>query len=125
MTDIVYIDDEPALLRASELVLESCGLSVVTFERPEEAITFIHDHDVGIVCCDFRMPRMTGLEVLRAMKKEIPFFLISGDIQIQEELKNEPGLSGFLAKPLSFFDLAELAKETLGKSHLPLGPETP
>ena len=115
MIDIIYIDDEPALLRAATLVLESCGLSLATFERADEAIAFIRDHDVGLVFCDFRMPGMTGVEVLRAIEKELPFFLISGDIQIQQELKDEPRLTGFLAKPLSFFDLAKLAKETLGK----------
>lgn len=116
MIDIVYIDDEPALLRASELVLESCDLSIATFEDPTEAIAFLRNNEVGLVLCDFRMPKMTGLQVLRAIDARVPFYLLSGDIQIKRDVANEPGLTGFLSKPLSFFDVADLAKETLGRT---------
>jgi two-component system C4-dicarboxylate transport response regulator DctD len=114
VTEIVYIDDEAPLLRACELVLNSCGLSVTTFEHADEAIAFIRDNEVGIIFCDFRMPRMTGLEVLRAIDKKAPFYLLSGDVQTEEDVGGEPGLTGFLAKPLSFFEVADIAREALG-----------
>jgi DNA-binding NtrC family response regulator len=115
MTEIVYIDDEPALLRAMSLVLESVGLSVAAYESPEEAVVFINGNEVGVVFCDYRMPKMTGLQVLRALDKEVPFYLISGDLQIEDEVKNEARLTGFLAKPLSPFAVVDLAKKALGK----------
>ena len=116
MTDVVYIDDEIALLRAAQLVLQSCDLSVETFQDASEAIAFVRDNDVGIIFCDFRMPKMTGLDVLRALGGNVPFYLMSGDIQTKEDLQDEAGLTGFLAKPLSFFDVAYIANEALGKS---------
>ena len=116
MIDLVYIDDEPALLRAMTLMLEACGLSVAAFESPVEAVAFINDHDVGMVCCDCRMPIMSGLEVLQALDKKLPFYLITGAIDIESELSGEPGVSGFLAKPLSPLKVADLAKAVLGKN---------
>lgn len=115
MIDVVYIDDEPSLLRVCKLVLESLGLSVATFEHAGEALEFIGASDVGVILCDYRMPDMNGLDVLRSMKVRRPFFLVSGDIQIEELTKGEPGLSGFLCKPLSFIGIAELVRNALNE----------
>ena len=114
MIDVVCIDDEPSLLPVSSLVLRSCGFSVKTFESPQEGVNFINRNEVGLVLCDHRMPYMTGLEVLHAVTAELPFYLVSGDLEIGAVPTEDPRLRGVLAKPVSPLKLAGLAKAVLG-----------
>ncbi len=115
MIDIVCIDDETALLRILSVFLESRGFSVATFEDPSEGVDFINQNEVGLVLCDQRMPSMTGLDVLKAVDAELPFYLVSGDLKVSAVSADDPRLCGVLAKPVSPRKLAELAEAVLGR----------
>lgn len=117
MIDIVCIDDEPQILRVESLLLRASGFSVEVFEYPEEAVEFINQNEVGLILCDYRMPAMNGLDVLRAIAQTIPFYLVSGDLEVDAVVAAEPRLSGVLMKPVPASKLVELAKSVLGASH--------
>lgn len=97
MSSVVYIDDEAMLCRVVSMVLRRIDVQVATFTDAEEAVAHVTDSAPDLVICDYRMPKMNGLEVLAALPDAIPFVLVSGDLN-HGDLSNE-GVTAVLAKP--------------------------
>jgi CheY-like chemotaxis protein len=114
--DLVYVDDEEPLLRAFSYILEKAGLSVATFSSPNEALDFIAANEVALILCDYRMPGMTGLEFLDAMDKDVPFYLLSGDLMLAEQVADLPRVAGIFRKPLSPVAVAAQVGKILGRT---------
>lgn len=99
---VVYIDDEPAICRIVQLRIGAAGLPVETFTDAREALDWIAGHPVRCVLCDQRMPLMSGLEVRDRLSKELPFWLVTGDLSVRDDLGGRSGIRGVLRKPIDF-----------------------
>jgi two-component system probable response regulator PhcQ len=97
---LVYVDDEPALCRIVARVLARTGARVHTFTDPREALAFLQTTVVDAVISDYRMPEMTGIELLQQLARDVPFFIISGDLWILDEVGHIPRVTGVLQKPV-------------------------
>ena len=106
MKSVVYIDDEPMLCRAFKKIFENAGVPVITFTEPKLAIAYLRDHPPAVVICDYRMPSMSGLDVLDHVRPGTPFFLVSGDLAITLA-KDDPRVTGILTKPFRAETLLE------------------
>jgi CheY-like chemotaxis protein len=96
---IIFVDDEPLLCRALTLVLKRLGRVVLAFTDPREAIAQLAKSErPAVVICDYRMPGLTGLEVLALTPAGIPFILISGDLAVGES-EQLARVTAFLPKP--------------------------
>ena len=104
----VYVDDEPSLCRVFGLLLRRAGADARTFTDPEEALEFIAHNEVAVVICDYRMPEMTGLDLRGRIARDVPFFLVSGDLSVEEDLGDDARLSGVISKPFRPEDLLAL-----------------
>lgn len=105
---VVYIDDEPALCRVFQLILSRLPCEVITFTDPRAALAYIRANAVTVVVCDYRMPELNGLQVLDGIDKNVPFFIVSGDLAVASIVGDDARVSGVLTKPLrpeSLFDL--------------------
>jgi putative nucleotidyltransferase with HDIG domain len=75
---ILYVDDEPFVLNAFRRMVALAGFEPVTFGSPGEALAWLtaqptHGPEaLEVVCSDFRMPEMTGLEFLAAAHRVAP-----------------------------------------------------
>jgi PAS domain S-box-containing protein len=86
MTDtpiqILYVDDEPALLEIGRLFLERSGdITVRTAESPHEGVKFLEDHAVDAIVSDYQMPHCDGiafLKYLRSKNDMTPFIIFTG-----------------------------------------------
>jgi len=98
---VVYIDDEPALCRATRMVFELMEIPVPieTFTDPFAALEFIRIQHVLLVICDYRMPGLSGLELLERIERDIPFYVVSGDLDVTRWTDGNPRVTGVLAKP--------------------------
>lgn len=76
MRRLLLVDDEQnvlnALVRAMRLHLAIPELQIETFTNPFDALTRVCEADFDIVISDFRMPEMTGVEFLHAIKDVAP-----------------------------------------------------
>ncbi len=121
MTDpVVYIDDEEDLCRIFRLLVgRETGAAVETFTDPFKALEYLETHPASAVLCDFRMPQLTGLDVLERMKNAAPFFLISGDLYVQDLVGNNPRVAGVIRKPISPPQLIDLVRPFLERAPKP------
>jgi len=107
---IVYIDDEPMLCRAFRAVLASADIAVETFTDVDAALEYIRAHDVAAVFCDYRMPTVTGADVLDRIDRPIAFYFVSGDLEAANAVEGDPRVTGILPKPYRPAALLALVK---------------
>ena len=112
---ITLIDDESSVLFALKLLLEAFGFVVSEFSDPEAAVAHLRTQDPADIClCDLRMPKLTGLQVLRLCKEANPkvkFVLMSAHAS-DEELKQARllGVDATLTKPFTPEELQALVR---------------
>jgi len=99
----VIIDDEPL----ARDVVESFAKAVpflnilATFEDPVDALLFVKDQSVDIIFSDIEMPKLNGLEFVRALENSIVVIFITAyrDFAIDGF---ETGATDYLVKPVRF-----------------------
>ncbi len=78
---ILLIDDNRLGLAARKAVLEELGYRISTAGSGAEGLKRFAETDYALVITDYRMPRMSGLEVIRRIREqapEVPIILLSG-----------------------------------------------
>jgi DNA-binding NtrC family response regulator len=102
---ILLVDDEQIVVTSITAFLELDGqFDVFGFTDPAEALRFAQAHSVDVVICDYRMPVLNGLQLLRQIKEAQPeasrILLTShADARSAIEAINKVGLFQYLEKP--------------------------
>ena len=65
MTDILVIDDEPSIREFLDIFLRREGYRPTLVEDAVSGIAKLGEHDYDIVLTDLRMPRGSGMDVLK------------------------------------------------------------
>lgn len=121
----MVIDDDPAFLDCIRLSLkQEQGYTVTTVSDPEQALQMIYDNSFATVISDVQMGKLSGLDILKAVRKyddKIPVVLITGCCE--EEIMRESihlGVYDFLRKPFEISDLLITVKQALEANRLSL-----
>jgi DNA-binding NtrC family response regulator len=106
---ILVVDDEAPQRELIGGFLKKQGHEILLAGSGQEALARVRETRVDLVLSDFKMPGMTGLDLLRGVKTvnpEIPFLLLTayGSVETAVEAMKE-GAADYLTKPL---DLDEL-----------------
>jgi CheY-like chemotaxis protein len=103
MTKILLVEDSKFLRLATERALARAGYEMSSAADGEEALTMARDKLPDLILLDMLLPKMSGPEVLRELKKDsltraIPVVVISGLSQKNAARLHEDGAAGFLEK---------------------------
>ena len=117
MKQILIADDDLSMRQALAESLESCGFEVETAENGADALLKFEKGKFEVVVTDMRMPKMTGMDVLRGIKKiapQTPVILITayGTVKTAVEAMKE-GAAEFIMKPFSLDDLEFAVRNVL------------
>ncbi len=117
MKQILIADDDLSMRQALAESLESCGFDVETAENGSDALLKFQQGRFAVVVTDMRMPKMSGMEVLRGVKKispRTPVILITayGTVKTAVEAMKE-GAAEFIMKPFSLDDLEFAVRNVL------------
>ncbi|MDQ1921040.1 response regulator [Massilia pseudoviolaceinigra] len=116
MRRILLVDDEinvlNALVRAMRQHLEIEDLHIETFTDPFDALTRCAECTFDLVISDFRMPQMTGVEFLHAIKEVAPdtvrmILSASTEFETVTSAINDAQVFRFIPKPWQVGDLRE------------------
>jgi DNA-binding NtrC family response regulator len=112
---ILVVEDEEKLRRVIELQLASAGFDVEKAGTAEEALKIADRAD--LVLTDLRLPRMTGLELLAAIRRQnsqTPVVVMTafGTIETAVEAM-KAGATDFLLKPFSLEHLMTVVEKAL------------
>ncbi len=102
---ILVVDDEPSVRTVARMMLERKGFDVLAAADGQEALEVFSQRDDGVdlVLLDMTMPRMSGQETfrqLRRIRSDLPVLLTSGYNE-QDAISRfaGKGLAGFIQKP--------------------------
>jgi CheY-like chemotaxis protein len=115
---VLLIDDEPRVRRPLAQALEHVGYRVIEAGDGEEGLELIArwGDQIAAIVADQRMPRVSGLEVLRQVRRRrrrIPVILMSGYPAL-EPPGGPDGPDACLRKPFQLLDLANTVQRLLG-----------
>ncbi|MEG1735244.1 MAG: response regulator, partial [Comamonas sp.] len=102
---VLIVEDDADVAMACEQALQLEGLECLCMGSAELALKQLSPDFKGVVVSDIRLPRMSGLELLhalRAMDAELPVILITGhgDISMAVQAMKD-GAQDFLEKPFA------------------------
>jgi DNA-binding response OmpR family regulator len=104
MPRVLVVDDEPDAIELLGEFLTSKGYEVITASGGEEAIRKVKTERPHLILLDVRMPKMSGLEVLRQVRqidKEVGVIMVTA---VNEEETGrqalELGAFDYIVKPL-------------------------
>ncbi|HWW13024.1 MAG TPA: response regulator [Candidatus Dormibacteraeota bacterium] len=103
MTKILLVEDSKFLRLATERALARAGYEMSSAADGEEALRVAREKLPDLILLDMLLPKMSGPEVLLALKKDsltkaIPVVVISGLSQKNAERLQADGAAGFLEK---------------------------
>lgn len=83
--EILVVDDTPTIRKILRFQLTKMGFHhIYEAGDGEKALKILHDRRIDLIISDWNMPRMTGVELLEAVRKDetlkaTPFIMISAE----------------------------------------------
>jgi DNA-binding response OmpR family regulator len=114
---IALIDDDRSWLEALSEYLERKGFSVYTATDAAAGLAMLHQNSIPLVVCDYEMPGMDGLELVRTLRRQwanVAILMVSN--QEEPSLANRAmaeGARGFLPKTTSPMQLLRKLRQIL------------
>jgi DNA-binding response OmpR family regulator len=119
---ILVVDDEPKIVKTVRAYLENAGFRVVVAADGQAALTLYRHEKPGLVVLDLGLPRMDGLDVARALRREsnIPIIMLTARVDEADRLVGlELGADDYVVKPFSPRELVARVRAVLRRA----GPE--
>ena len=118
---ILAIDDEQNIrhLIRNEFMLE--GFDVTSAKSGEEGLGFLDSQDYDVVLLDLKLPKMSGIETLKLLKRKNPrseVIMITGYGDIHSAVESvKLGARDYVTKPFKLDELLTLVKYAVKDSH--------
>ena len=121
---VLIVDDDPAIIDATVMLLKIEGFDVQSALHGDEALAKIEDGlRPDIVVSDYRLPGLNGIEVVRRIRhlvgEDLPTILITGDTSAKEITAANLARCTVLHKPINSERLISLIHESCGSTANP------
>lgn len=116
---ILLVDDETAVVRVEQQMLERLGYRVTAFTSSADALkAFESDSSaIDLVLTDLTMQNMTGVQLAKrliSIRPDIPIIISTGySEKISDQKKNALGIKGVMMKPVDKSDMAQTVRKVL------------
>jgi len=114
---ILVVEDDVEVSRAVAQMLEQLGYPSVPCSHAEAALGHIQSEKFDLMLIDYRMPDMTGLDLILMLKQDgckIPTIMMTGYSATEDRMVSEKfdGVA-ILKKPITIPQLAKAVEESL------------
>ena len=122
MKTILVIEDKESMAEMLKETLEAEGYNVISAGDGMEGIRLLKEERIDIVLTDLKLPKKSGIDILKAAKEEnqlIPIIVMTafGSVDIAVEAM-KAGAFDFIAKPFDTDHLLVLMKRALENQRL-------
>ena len=122
MAKVLIIDDEAAIRENIARVLRLEGHEALQAADGEAGLALARSERPALILCDLTMPRLSGFEVLAALREDealaaIPFVFLSASVEPERlQAGLDRGAVGYVTKPFGLSQLRQLLTEQLGRA---------
>jgi CheY-like chemotaxis protein len=116
---ILFIDDEPAVVKMTKTMLERMGCRVTALTDCLEALKVFRENpdSFDLIITDQTMPDMTGIALAKkilAVRKDIPIIICTGySDAVSPEKASEAGIRECMMKPVTKKEMAQAIRRSL------------
>ncbi len=127
MASVLIVDDERSMRDFLKILLEKEGHRVAVAENGPKALEFLDKQKVDVVVTDIRMPGMTGIELLEAIKGEtpdLPVIMITAFASPDDAvsaMKN--GAFDYITKPFNVDEIKSVIESATSKTQQTIKPQ--
>ena len=117
---VIVVDDSSVMRQIIKNNLKQLGFNLANLldaEDGEEALQRINADGVDLVISDWNMPKMTGIDFLKAIRsdgalKELPFLMVTSEADKEKIMEAvQAGVNQYIVKPFNASQLEEKIKE--------------
>lgn len=122
-TKVLLVDDNPFILELLREGIEPLA-QITAFRNPAEALTHCQQDLPDLVICDFRMPGVDGIQLVRKLKAQagadgVRFIVMAAKSDVDDTLQPLSDMvEEFVVKPFFVRELAGRAKKILDRIYL-------
>jgi len=117
MIKFLIVDDEQDVVDNVSELFTLRNYNVITATSGTKALELVKKENPNIIILDIRMPDISGMDVLKEVRKNYPKIRVIMLTGVEdEETKNMAiglGASGYLTKPYSYSELIELSRKLI------------
>lgn len=125
---VLFVDDEPHILKAFRRLTSGRDYEVLTAENGETALSILREHPVAVLITDQRMPGISGselLEIVRGSDPQVVRIMLTGnnDITTALEAINQGAVFRFVTKPWDHTQILRIIELALDQYRLQVSRE--
>lgn len=108
MPHILIVEDEPQIARVLQLELEFEGYTTTTAHTGTEGLIAFRENAFDLVLLDIMLPEMSGLDVLKRIRKDslTPVILVTAKSEVTDKVAGlDLGANDYVTKPFDFDEL--------------------
>ena len=125
---ILVVDDEPPIVNLLAYNLKQANYDVLIARDGEEALQQARQEHPDLIILDIMLPKMDGLDVCRALRRErdVPIIMLTArDDEIDRVVGLELGADDYVVKPFSVRELMVRVRNVLRRSNPPPIADSP
>ncbi|MDO8580123.1 MAG: response regulator [Candidatus Omnitrophota bacterium] len=114
---VLIVDDEEGIRESLKLILEE-HYDLIVVDSGQAALSLVEKQtDIGCVLMDIKMPKINGLDVLKAVKErrpDLPVIMVTGYRSVDTAGEaTRLGASGYIVKPFKAAEILESVKRNI------------
>jgi DNA-binding NtrC family response regulator len=113
---VLLVDDDKSLLEILGTILELDGHSVEKASSAHAGLTMMREREFDLVLADLKMPRTTGIDMLRVIREEYPetkVVIMTAYASVNSTVEAmRLGVFDYLPKPFKLADLRTILDRT-------------
>lgn len=121
MKQILVVDDEPRIAAICRDYLERAGFAVTLAGTGADALAIARSKRPDLVVLDLGLPKLDGLDVTRALRKNsnVPIIMLTARVEESDKLIGlELGADDYLTKPFSPRELVARVRAVFRRTEL-------
>ena len=123
MNAVLFVDDEPSILRSVERTFHDADLRILTADSGEQALEILKREEIAVVVSDNRMPGMSGIDLLIKVRTISPdtvriMMTAFADLQTAIAAINTSEVFRFVTKPWDNDDLIAVVNQGVTRYHV-------
>lgn len=119
---VLIVDDQESIRLALSRMLSKEGYEVLLADEGEKALVILREKKVNVILSDLKMPKMNGLQLLKAsklVKPEVEVILITAHGTIEKAVgAMKDGAYYFITKPFKKLIITNMIKKAIEKQAL-------